>query len=77
MKNFNAVDWLALAVLVVGGINWGMISLFDIDLVSSVFGDMTIATRVVYALVGISALYITFAAMYVSSPAKYTQVIHP
>jgi uncharacterized protein len=77
MQNFNAVDWLALAVLVVGGINWGFISVFNIDLVSAVFGDMTIMTRVVYGLVGISALYITFAAMYVSSPANYSQVIRP
>lgn len=57
MKNLNAFDWLALVLLVVGGVNWGMISLFSVDLVSSVFGDMTTLSRTVYGLVGFSALY--------------------
>lgn len=57
MKNLNAFDWVALVLLVVGGVNWGMISLFDMDLVSTLFGDMTMLTRVVYGAVGVSALY--------------------
>jgi uncharacterized membrane protein YuzA (DUF378 family) len=57
MKNLNAFDWTALVLLVVGGVNWGMISLFNIDLVSSIFGDMTLLSRTVYGLVGFSALY--------------------
>lgn len=60
MKNLNAFDWVALLLLVVGGVNWGMISMFDVDLVSSVFGDMTMLTRVVYGLVGLSALYTVY-----------------
>jgi uncharacterized membrane protein YuzA (DUF378 family) len=65
MKNFNALDWGALAILVVGGINWGVIGAFNLDLVSYLLGDMTILTRVVYGLVGLSAIYITFrTAMY-------------
>jgi uncharacterized membrane protein YuzA (DUF378 family) len=57
MKNLNAFDWIALILLIIGGINWGMISIFNIDLVSSLFGAMTILTRVVYGLVGLSAVY--------------------
>ncbi len=57
MKNLNAFDWIALVLLVIGGLNWGMISLFDTDLVSSLFGVMTMLTRVVYGLVGASAIY--------------------
>lgn len=57
MKNLNIVDWAALVVLVIGGINWGTISVFSTDLVSSVFGDMTALTRIVYGLVGVSAVY--------------------
>ena len=57
MKNLNAVDWIAFLLVIVGGVNWGLIGAFDMDLVSALFGDMTIFTRVVYGLVGASALY--------------------
>jgi len=62
MKNFNAVEWIALAVLLVGGINWGLVGAFNIDIVSSIFGDATILTRVIFGLVGLSALVILFTA---------------
>ena len=57
MKNLNAFDWLTLVLLIVGGLNWGMISVFNIDLVSSLFGVMTMASRIIYGLVGLSAVY--------------------
>lgn len=60
MKNLNMFDWIALLLLVVGGLNWGMIALFNIDVVSSLFGDMTVVTRIVYGLVGLSAVYSVF-----------------
>jgi hypothetical protein len=63
MKNFNALEWTALALLLVGGINWGLIGAFNIDLVSSLFGEATILTRGVYGLVGLSALVIAFSAV--------------
>jgi uncharacterized membrane protein YuzA (DUF378 family) len=60
MKHLNAFDWVALALLIVGGFNWGMIGLFNIDLVSSLFGAMTTLTRIVYGIVGFSALYTVY-----------------
>ena len=57
MKNLNAFDWLTLVLLIVGGLNWGMISVFNIDLVSSLYGVMTMASRIIYGLVGLSAVY--------------------
>jgi len=57
MKNLNGFDWIALLLLIVGGLNWGMIGAFDIDVVSSIFGVMTTLARVVYGLVGLSAIY--------------------
>lgn len=57
MKNITTIDWIALLLLVVGGINWGFIGAFNVDLVSLLFGDMTVLTRVVYGIVGISAIY--------------------
>lgn len=57
MQNITTIDWIALLLLVVGGINWGFIGAFNVDVVSLIFGDMTVLARVVYGLVGISAIY--------------------
>ena len=53
----NALDWVALALLIVGGLNWGLIGLFNFDLVAALFGTQSAFSRVVYVLVGLSALY--------------------
>jgi uncharacterized protein len=53
----NAIDWIALVLMIVGGVNWGLVGLFGIDLVASIFGSMTIVSRAVYALVGLAAVY--------------------
>lgn len=58
----GAVDWLALVLLIVGGINWGLVGAFGFDLVATIFGPTTTATRVVYLLVGLSALYTIYLA---------------
>lgn len=44
-------------LLIVGGLNWGLVGLLDFDLVATVFGDMTGLSRTVYSLVGVSAIY--------------------
>jgi len=62
MRTLNAVDWLALVLLIVGGLNWGLIGLLEFDLVASIFGTMTLLSRVVYGLVGLSTLYVAFIA---------------
>ena len=57
MNKMNTMDWIAFVLLVIGGLNWGLIGIFSFDLVSSLFGVMTIFSRIIYALVGLSALY--------------------
>jgi uncharacterized membrane protein YuzA (DUF378 family) len=58
----KGVLWtIALVLLIVGGINWGLVGLFGIDLVATLFGDMSGLSRVVYVLVGIAALISVFA----------------
>jgi len=54
MKNLNL---LALTLLVVGGINWGLVGTTGFDLVRAIFGDMTFLSRAVYTLVGVAAVY--------------------
>lgn len=53
----KTVDIVALVLLIVGGLNWLLVGLFDFDLVATLFGDMTLLSRVVYVLVGLSALW--------------------
>lgn len=56
-NRMNAVDWVAMVLLIIGGLNWGLVALFEFDLVAAIFGDMSVLARVVYALVGLAALY--------------------
>ncbi len=51
------VNTITLILLIVGGLNWGLVGLFDFDLVAAIFGDMTPLSRIVYTLVGASALW--------------------
>jgi len=53
----NALDWIALILLVIGGLNWGLVGAIGVDLVAALFGDGTPAARGVYLLVGLTALY--------------------
>lgn len=55
--SMNALDWIAMVLLIVGGLNWGLIGLFNYDLVASLFGTQSAVSRLVYVLVGLSALY--------------------
>jgi uncharacterized membrane protein YuzA (DUF378 family) len=61
-RRWSAVDWISTLLLVVGGLNWGLVGLFGFDLVAALFGEMSALSRVVYVLVGLSALYTLFAA---------------
>jgi len=58
MKNLNALDWLALILVVIGGLNWGLVGLLNFDLVATIFGNMSLLSRLVYVLVGLSAIYL-------------------
>ena len=51
------VNIITLVLLVVGGLNWGLVGLFGFDLVAALFGEMSPLSRIVYTLVGISALW--------------------
>ncbi len=53
----KTLDVLAAVLLVVGGLNWGLVGLLNFDLVATIFGPMSILARVVYLVVGLGALY--------------------
>lgn len=58
MQRLNTIDWLALVLVLVGALNWGLVGSLKFDLVATLFGEMSILSRIVYSLVGIAALYV-------------------
>ena len=53
----KTLDYIVLILLIVGTINWGLIGLLNFDLVRILFGDMTLLSRIVYVIIGVSGLY--------------------
>ena len=52
----KALNIVSAVLVIVGGLNWGLVGAFDFDLVATLFGEMSAASRIVYVLVGISAI---------------------
>lgn len=61
MNKLSTLDWVALVLVVIGGLNWGLVGAMNLDLVSTIFGDMTVLSRIVYGLVGLSAIYVAIS----------------
>ncbi len=51
------IDIVAALLLVFGGLNWGLVGFFRVDLVAVAFGDASMGSRIVYVLIGLCALY--------------------
>lgn len=59
-KMKNAIDWIAIVLVVIGGLNWGLVGFFDFNLVASLFGAASTISNVVYDLIGLSALWMIY-----------------
>jgi len=53
----NALDYLAMLLMIVGGLNWGLVGLLDLDLVATLFGPGSTISRIIYILVGLAAVW--------------------
>jgi uncharacterized protein len=53
----KTIDIVITILLIVGGLNWGLVGLLNFDLVAGIFGSMSGLSRIVYAVVGLAALY--------------------
>lgn len=51
------IDKIALVLIIIGAINWGLIGFFKFNLVDTIFGQMSILSRIIYGLVGLSGLW--------------------
>ncbi len=53
----KTIDRIALVLIIIGAINWGLIGFFKFNLVDAIFGELSAISRIIYALVGISGLW--------------------
>jgi hypothetical protein len=56
MAKLKGLDWLALILVIIGGLNWGLVGLFKFDLVAAIFGEMSTVSRIVYTVVGLAGI---------------------
>lgn len=59
-KTAGNLNTVANVVVLVGGLNWGLVGLFDVDLVAEIFGAGTGLSRIIYTLVGVAAVYAAY-----------------
>ena len=62
MGKLNVMDLIALVLVIVGGLNWALVGIFKFNLVTWIFGDMSVVSRIVYILVGVAAVYMAIIA---------------
>ena len=53
----KVIDKIALVLIIIGAINWGLVGFFNFNLVDAIFGSMSVIARIIYTLVGISGLW--------------------
>ncbi len=53
----KVIDTIALVLIIIGAINWGLVGIFNFNLVDAIFGSMSVISRIIYILVGISGLW--------------------
>lgn len=58
MKTLTVIDWIALILVIVGGLNWGLVGAAKFNLVEFIFGFAPILVNIVYIIVGIAAIYL-------------------
>ena len=56
-RGLGVLDIIALALVIIGGLNWGLVGLFSFDLVAAIFGAGSTLSRIVYVLVGLGAVW--------------------
>jgi len=54
----KALKIISIILVIVGGLNWGLVGLFNFDLVAAIFGVMSTLSKIVYTLVGLAAIYV-------------------
>lgn len=66
----SVLDWVALVVVIIGGLNWGLVGIASFDVIAALFGVHTPITRIFYIVVGIFAFYVIHLAWRLAGRAK-------
>ncbi|MFP4164177.1 MAG: DUF378 domain-containing protein [Chitinispirillaceae bacterium] len=77
MRQLSVLDWTAMVLLIIGGLNWGLVGFFSFDLVAAIFGPMSAVSRIVYALVGLSAVYVAVISPALARKAETQRAQRP
>ncbi|MCA9488252.1 MAG: DUF378 domain-containing protein [Nanoarchaeota archaeon] len=56
----GVIDWIAWILVIIGAINWGLVGIFNWNLVDAIFGFGTVVSTIIYILVGISGLWMIY-----------------
>ena len=74
MFRMKTLEWRSLVLLVIGGLNWGLVGLFNFNLVNALFGEMSAVTRLIYLIVGLAAVWmIITVSIHFQSITKYEE----
>jgi len=63
MGNFKVLDWIAVILVIIGGLNWGLVGIFKWNLVEAIFGSIEVLVMIVYILVALGAIYMIIYAI--------------
>jgi len=69
-KTLSALTWTAMALVIIGALNWGLVGLFNFNLVAAIFGGGSAFSRIVYVVVAIAGLYLIGASPRFRRPAR-------
>jgi uncharacterized protein len=61
-RKLSSAAWVALALVVIGALNWGLVGLFNFDLVAAIFGALSPLSRIIYVVVALAGIYLLVAA---------------
>jgi uncharacterized protein len=65
------VHWIALIIVIIGALNWGMVGFFNIDVISGIFGFGSIASLVIFAIIGVAGIWsFGFFTLFKHTPLK-------
>ena len=66
MKSLSGLDWVAVILVIVGALNWGLVGAFSFDLVEAILGSISVLQQIVYIVVGLAGIYLAVMAAQLS-----------
>jgi hypothetical protein len=58
---YNVIDWIALVLIIIGAINWGLFGAFQFNLIDAIFGIGSVVSMIIYIIVGLAGLWAIYA----------------